>query len=219
MGTSWSLGSSVWTGGRTSSLWGWQNTGKGCPGKLWSLLLWGYSRPAWSQPCAACCRWPCFSRRVGLDDPQRSLPTLNILWFCDSMKKSRALALDKNFDRRYSLVIFLNTHPLSLHSKLQTFCDENYPETVKISIYGLKNPFITENTEVVWWSIVFSKEGFGFCCLFLKVFCIREAVSAEDRSNVSPGLSMSNQLPMRGRTQRLITELLSQMIARPISRY
>ena len=27
--------------------------------------------------------WPCFGRRVGLDDPQRSLPTPTILWFCD----------------------------------------------------------------------------------------------------------------------------------------
>ena len=26
---------------------------------------------------------PCFGRRVGLDDPQRSLPTPTILWFCD----------------------------------------------------------------------------------------------------------------------------------------
>jgi len=29
-------------------------------------------------------RWPCFGRRVGLDDPQRSLPTPTILWFCKS---------------------------------------------------------------------------------------------------------------------------------------
>ena len=47
------------------------------------LLLWRYSRPAWTRSCAACCRWPCFGRGVGLDDPQRSLPTLNILWFCE----------------------------------------------------------------------------------------------------------------------------------------
>jgi len=26
----------------------------------------GYSRPAWTRSCAACCRWPCFGRRVGL---------------------------------------------------------------------------------------------------------------------------------------------------------
>ena len=31
-----------------------------------------------SRSCAACCRWPCFSRKVGLDDPQWSLPTPTI---------------------------------------------------------------------------------------------------------------------------------------------
>ena len=85
MGTNWSVGSSIWTWGRTSSLWGWRSTGTGCPGRLWSLLLWRYSRPAWTRSCAACCRWPCLGRRVGLDDPQRSLPTPTILWFCDSV--------------------------------------------------------------------------------------------------------------------------------------
>ena len=55
-----------------------------CPGRLWSLL-WRYSRPSWTRSCAACSGWPCFSRGVGLDDPQRSLPILNILWFCDSV--------------------------------------------------------------------------------------------------------------------------------------
>ena len=50
---------------------------------LQSLLLWRYSKPAWTRSCAACCRWPCFGRGVGLHDPQRSLPTLNVLWFCD----------------------------------------------------------------------------------------------------------------------------------------
>ena len=80
MGTNWSTGRYVWTWGRTSSLWGWRSTGTGCPGRLWSVLLWRYSRPAWTRSCAACCRWPCFGRRVGLDDPQRSLPTPTILW-------------------------------------------------------------------------------------------------------------------------------------------
>ena len=84
-GTNWSRGSSVWTWGRTSSLWGWWSTGTGCPGRLWILLLWRHSRPAWTRSCAACCRWPCFGREVGLDDPQRSLPTPTTLWFCDSV--------------------------------------------------------------------------------------------------------------------------------------
>ena len=43
--------------------------------------------PAWTRSCAACCRWPCFGRRVGLDDPQRSLPIPTILWFCDSVNE------------------------------------------------------------------------------------------------------------------------------------
>ena len=86
MGTNWSTASSSWTWGKTSSLWGWRRPGTGCPGRLRSLLLWRYSRPTWTRSSAACCRWPCFGRRVGLDDPQRSLPTPAILWFCDSVK-------------------------------------------------------------------------------------------------------------------------------------
>ena len=83
MGTKWSIGSSSWTWRRTSPLWGWWSTGTGCPGRLWSLLLWRYSRPSWTRSCAACYRWLCFGRGVGLDDSQRSLPTPNILWLCD----------------------------------------------------------------------------------------------------------------------------------------
>ena len=79
-------GSSVWTWRRTFSLWGWLSTGTGCPGRLWILLLWRYSKFTRMWSCAACFRWPCFSRGVGLDDPQRSLPTPTILWFCDSVK-------------------------------------------------------------------------------------------------------------------------------------
>jgi len=51
--------------------------------KLFQSVMWGVL--AWTRSCAACCRWPCFARRVGLDDPQRSLPTPTILWFCDSV--------------------------------------------------------------------------------------------------------------------------------------
>ena len=83
MGTNWSLGSSIWTGGRASSLWGWRSPGPGCPGRLWSLLLWRYSRTVWTGCCAACSGWPCLGRGVGLNGPQRSLPTPTILWFCN----------------------------------------------------------------------------------------------------------------------------------------
>jgi len=60
-----SIGSSIWTRGRTSSLWGWWSPGTGCPGRLWILLLWRYSKLAWTRSYAACSRWICFGR--GLD--------------------------------------------------------------------------------------------------------------------------------------------------------
>ena len=40
----------------------------------------------WMRSCATCSRWPCFGRVFGLDDPQRSLPTPTILWFCNGKK-------------------------------------------------------------------------------------------------------------------------------------
>jgi len=52
------------------------------PKRLWILLLWRYSRPAWTRSSAACCRRPCFGRVIGLDDPQRSLQPQT---FCDSV--------------------------------------------------------------------------------------------------------------------------------------
>ena len=85
-GTKWSIRGSIWTWGRTSLLWGWQITGTGCPGGLWSLLLRRYSKPTWTQAYAACSRWTCFGRGVGLDDPQRFLPAPTILWFRGSVK-------------------------------------------------------------------------------------------------------------------------------------
>jgi len=108
-GTNWSRGSSSWTRGRTS-LWGWQSPGPGCPEGLWSLLLWRYSRPGWTRCCAACCRWPCSSRVVGLDDPPRSLPTPTILWFCDSVTVCIMLV---NLDGAWSLHCLL---PASVES-------------------------------------------------------------------------------------------------------
>ena len=51
-----------------------------------------YSRLIWTRSCTACCRWPCFGMGVGLDSPQRSLPTPNILWFCDLVRSFLAIA-------------------------------------------------------------------------------------------------------------------------------
>jgi len=40
---------------------------------------------------------PTLAGGVGLDDPQRSLPTLNILWFCDSVITSLLLVFDNGY--------------------------------------------------------------------------------------------------------------------------
>ena len=93
MGTKWSTGSSIWTWGRTSSLWGWRSTGTGCPGRLWSLLLWSYSRPAWTRSSTAYCRWLCFGRggwtRWPTEVPSNPYHSV-ILWFCDTKLYSQA---------------------------------------------------------------------------------------------------------------------------------
>ena len=85
----WSLGSSRWTRGRTSSHWGWRSTGTGCPEGLSRLLLYAYSKPAWMRSCASCCRWTCSGSGVGLDDTQS--PFL-LLPFCDSVVCERVTA-------------------------------------------------------------------------------------------------------------------------------
>ena len=58
--------------------------GEGQPGWRagWSPIV----RGGRTRSSTAYCRWPCFGRRVGLYDSQRSLPTPTILWFCDSVK-------------------------------------------------------------------------------------------------------------------------------------
>jgi len=52
---------------------------------LFALIsLWRYSRPAWTRSCAACCRWPCLGRGVGLTWPTEvpSNPYHSVtLWF------------------------------------------------------------------------------------------------------------------------------------------
>ena len=123
MGTNWSTGSSFWTWGRTSSLWGWRSTGTGCPGRLWSLLLWTYSRPAWTQSSTTYCRWPCFGRRVGLDDPQSSLPTPTMLWFWDSVntqKMTIAGTVWWTLQRASSVLNILRTDVLNTRTLLRT---------------------------------------------------------------------------------------------------
>lgn len=56
-------------------------TDTGYPGRLWSP--WRCSEAIWDKVWAICSQWPCFSREVGQDNPQRSLPTSAIVWFCE----------------------------------------------------------------------------------------------------------------------------------------
>ena len=89
-----------------ASLWGWWSTGTGCPGRLWSLSLWRYSRPGWTRSCAACCRCPCLGRGVGLDDPELpSNPHHSVILWNDN-----ALIWDQQFKiipwKLYSALIF-----------------------------------------------------------------------------------------------------------------
>ena len=80
-GTNWNTGSSIWKWGKTSLLWRWQNTATGCSERLWSLLLWRYSKPTWTLSCVTCFREPALVVGLDLDDHKRSLPSP--IWFCD----------------------------------------------------------------------------------------------------------------------------------------
>lgn len=47
------------------------------------ITLW-HSGLAWTHSCANYSKWTCFSRWVGPDDVERSLPSPTSLWFCES---------------------------------------------------------------------------------------------------------------------------------------
>ncbi len=67
----------------TSSWQEWQSTAAGCPGRLWSLLLWRYSRPVWMPTCAACCRGPALQgswAQWSLEVPSNPYNSV-ILWY------------------------------------------------------------------------------------------------------------------------------------------
>lgn len=57
---------------------GWQSTGTG---RLWSLPHWRHSKATWTRSGVTCFRWCCLGKGSGVDDLQRSLPALTILWF------------------------------------------------------------------------------------------------------------------------------------------
>ena len=75
-------------------------------------------------PVQAFCRWPCFGRRVGLDDPQRSLPTPTILWLCDSVKESlRNHVFSRLIRAELNIIFELHyKHTFCTHSKIHFVC-------------------------------------------------------------------------------------------------
>lgn len=63
--------------------WEWQSTEAGCPERLWSYLLWRYSKPGHFPVQSSV--GTCPRQRVELDDLQRLLPVPTILWFSDKL--------------------------------------------------------------------------------------------------------------------------------------
>ena len=83
-GTNCSIGSSTWTWGRTSLLWGQRSNGTGWPEGYRVSFSGDTQNPPGQGPVQPALGEPALVRVVGLDDPQRSLPIPTILWFCDS---------------------------------------------------------------------------------------------------------------------------------------
>lgn len=86
----------------TLSLWGWPSPSTDCPGKLWSVHPWRYSKASRTQSWATDSRWLCLSRGVGPHHIQNSLPTSTSLQFCEETGLERV--------KRHTL-------PLGFHSR------------------------------------------------------------------------------------------------------
>lgn len=37
---------------------------RSCPGRIWSLLRWRYSKPTWMHTCVSCSKWSCLGREI-----------------------------------------------------------------------------------------------------------------------------------------------------------
>ena len=70
--------------GRIYFQWGWQSTGSGCPERLWSLLLWKYSRPIWTSTFATYCGEPALAGGWTWWSPEALyIPYSSVApWFC-----------------------------------------------------------------------------------------------------------------------------------------
>jgi len=69
-------------GGKKASLfWRWQSNKTSCPERLWSLLLWRYSKPSWMLSCTTYTVEDLLQQGAfGPDDLQRSLAAPTVLW-------------------------------------------------------------------------------------------------------------------------------------------
>ena len=108
------------------------------------LVFW----PAWTRSSTAYCRWPCFGRRVGLDDPQRSLPTPTILWFCDSVPYTRNAFWFRTKEYIFHPVTdFQNSGAVHIYN-LHNFCI--YCWVSLVSVIGLNRDPTCSKASSVW---------------------------------------------------------------------
>lgn len=68
--------------------------------------------------CVTCSLWLCLSREVGLDNVQRSLPTLTALGFCDSQSKADRPAEKSHWKINYLVHLQIKPGVLALISLL-----------------------------------------------------------------------------------------------------
>ena len=142
MGPNWNIGSSIWTWEKVSLLQ--QNTGTGCPEKLWSLLLWRCLKPSWMLSCVTCCS-NCFGE-VGLGwspDILSNLYNSVILWYM-----ANSLYMDSSVYMQQLLLSIKNnvhfkycksTTETSLSCTLVCVCVRSV-QTWDIPVHCLKNP-------------------------------------------------------------------------------
>lgn len=90
MASNWKKEYLYWILGRNSLLWGWSDTGTGCPEKLGMPNPWKCSQSGWVQLWVSCSsgRCPCPWQEVGTRWSPSPLPTQTILWWETMRDKS-----------------------------------------------------------------------------------------------------------------------------------
>lgn len=81
MCTRWNIKTSLLNHRRNFPQRDWLTTGTCCPGKLWRIHPWRYSKDTWMLSWNMIPGWLFLSRGVGQDDLQRPLPASVVRWF------------------------------------------------------------------------------------------------------------------------------------------